>query len=81
MEVMEFTDKDKKVVTISFPLKENYKIQIYKDRVIFRKVRSLSEVSEEIQKYLRKDYSDQEIPHLVKKVRKELWTSEKHGQK
>lgn len=77
MEVMEFTDKDKKVVTISFPLKENYKIQIYKDRVIFRRVRSFSEISEEIQKYLIKDYSDQEINDLVKKVRKELWTSDK----
>ena len=81
MEITEFTDKDKKVATISFPLKENCKIQIYKDRVIFRKVRSLSEVSEEIQKYLRKDYSDQEINDLVKKVRKELWTSDKYGQK
>jgi hypothetical protein len=81
MEVMEFTDKDKKVVTISLPLEENYKIQIYKDRIIFRKVRFLAEVSEEIQKYLRKDYSDQEINDLVKKVRKELWTSDKHGLK
>ena len=77
MEVMEFTDKDKKVITISLPLEENYKIQIYEDRVIFRKVRSLAEVSEDIQKYLKKDYSDQEINDLVEKARKELWTCDK----
>ncbi len=81
MEVMEFTDKDKKVVTISFPLEENYKIQIYKDKIIFRKVRSFSEISEEIQKYLKKDFSDKEINDLVKKARIELWTKEQHGNK
>jgi hypothetical protein len=81
MEVMEFTDKDKKVVTISFPLKENYKIQIYKDRVIFRRVRSFSEISEEIQKHLKKDYSDKEINDLVKKARIELWTKEQYENK
>ena len=81
MEVMEFTDKDKKVVTISFPLKENYKIQIYKDKVIFRRVRSFSEVSADIQKYLKKDYSDKGINDLVKKARMELWTKERHGNK
>ena len=73
---MEFTDKNKKVLTISFPLKENYKIQIYKDKVIFRRVRSFSEGSADIQKYLKKDYSDKEINDLVKKTRIELWTKE-----
>lgn len=77
MEVIEITDKDKKVVTISFPLKENYKIQNYKDKVIFRRVRSFSEVSSELQNYLKKDYSDKEINDLVKKVRKELWICDK----
>lgn len=81
MEVMEFNDKDKKVVTISLPLEENYKIQIYKDRIIFRKVRSFSEISEEIQKYLKKDYSDKEINDIVKRTRRELWTKEQHENK
>ena len=76
MEVMEFTEKDKKIVTISFSLQENYKIQIYKDKMIFRRVRSFSEISEEMQKYLKKDYSDEEINNLVKKTRVELWTEE-----
>ncbi len=58
---MEFTDKAKEVVTISFPKDENYKIQIHKDKIIFRKVRSFSEISEEIQKHLKKDCSDKEI--------------------
>ena len=81
MEIMEFTDKDKKIVTISFPLKDNYKIQIYEDKIIFRKVRSFSEISEEIQKYLKKEYSEKEINDLVKKARIELWTKERNENK
>jgi hypothetical protein len=41
-----------------------------------RNVRSFSEISEDVQKYIRKDYSDKEINDLVEKVRIELWTKE-----
>lgn len=79
MEVMEFTDKDKKIVTISLPLDENYKIQINKDKIIFQTVRSFSDVSVELQEFLMKDYSDEEVNCFVKKARSELFNKEIHG--
>ena len=52
------------------------KPEIFKKRVGLRKVRSFPEISEDVQKYIRKDYSDKEINDLVEKVRIELWTKE-----
>ena len=51
-------------------------LRIFKKRDIIRKVRSFSEISEDVQKYIRNDYSDKEINDLVKKARIELWTKE-----
>ena len=76
MEVMEFIEKDKKVVTISFPLNENFKIQILEDKVIFERLHSFNELSKNIRKYLDKDYSDSEIDTMVKKTRQKLWKQE-----
>lgn len=73
MEVMQFTENDKKVVTISFPIQEDYRIKIFKDKVIFERVRNFAEISEDIRKHLTRDYTDQDVdlpgvwtpPHFV----------------
>jgi len=73
MDVIQTIEKNRKVITISVPLNENFKIQILDDKVVFKKARLFSEISESVQKYLEKDYSDKEIDLLVKEKRGELW--------
>ena len=73
MDVIQTIEKNIKVITISVPLNENFKIQILDDKVVFKKARLFSEISESVQKYLEKDYSDKEIDLLVKEKRGELW--------
>ena len=55
------------------------KPEIFKKRIRSRKIRSFSEISKDVQKYIRKDFSDKEINDLVKKARIELWTKEQRG--
>jgi hypothetical protein len=76
MEVVQYTENDKKVITIQFPIDEDYKIQILKDKVVFKKIRSFSEISDSVKNHLKKNYSDKDIDLLVKQTREKLWASE-----
>ena len=43
------------------------------DCVIVERKRTLAEAAEELQKYVKRDYTDAEINALVKQARKERW--------
>ena len=73
MDVNQYIDEGKKIVEISFPQQEDYKIQILDDKVIFERVRKFSEISGDLQKHLKKNISSNEIDKTIKNVRKELW--------
>ena len=79
MDVVQTIEKNKKVITISVPLDENFKIKILDDKVVFEKARAFSEISEDVQKHLSKDYTDREIDLLVKEKRNELWGKKSYG--
>lgn len=79
MEVTEFIEKDKKIVTISLPLNENFKIQISENKVIFERLSSFDELSKDVKKYLKKDYLDEEIDVMVKDTRSKLWKQKKNA--
>ena len=73
MNVIHAIENGNQIFTITFPETEEVTVIEDVDCVIIKRKRTLAEAAEEIQKYVKREYTDAEINALVKQARKERW--------